>query len=72
MTQEQERSLFEQYSRGGLTRHDLGRQLGRDLSFGDTLTKLHELKLPLPRPRYDPDSPGSQALRSLLRQNRHG
>lgn len=67
-----ERALFERYSQGALTRRELEKALGRDLPFGDALLRLYDFGLPLPRPAYDPDSPGSRVLRTLLREGRHG
>ncbi len=65
MIEEEERALFESYSRGEMTRTELERRLGRDLDFADALLKLRAYGLPLPHPPSDPNSPGVQLIRRL-------
>ena len=67
MTWDEEHDLLSRYSRGDLDRKGLQAAMEWPIDFGDTLRKLYEHKLPLPRGRYDPDRPGVQLLRSALR-----
>jgi hypothetical protein len=67
------------FSVGEITRRELGDLLGEPISFGETLMKLHEHKLPLhehnlPLPRYGKpfNAKGIEALRVALRQARGG
>ena len=63
--------LFEAYSRGELSRAELGRRMGREQSFGELVLELRRRKLNLPRFQVDPTSPGSQIVRQLAAR-RHG
>lgn len=72
MTAADERTLFEAYSRGEITRRELERRAGYDVPFGDALLKLYEYQLPLPRYPVDLDTPGVHLLRSVLRRKQHG
>lgn len=57
--------LLEAYSRGEITRREIGDRLGEEISFGDLLIALHEHKLPLPRFPAHPNSPGVQLIKRL-------
>lgn len=65
MTDAEIRSVLEAYSRGEISRHDLGRRLGEDLSFGDMLRRLRAYGLSLPRFQSDRASPGVRLIRDL-------
>lgn len=58
-------ALLEAYSRGDLTRREVEARSGRTISFGQLLAMLHESRLPLPRLRSDPPSPGIELVRQL-------
>jgi hypothetical protein len=61
-------SPLERFSAGEITRNELGRQLGKDIAFGEALMMLHAEKLPLPRriPKYD--SGGVAMLKGFLKR----
>jgi hypothetical protein len=46
---EQERAVYESYSRAEITRRDIERLLNAELSFSDVFLKLCVFDLPLPR-----------------------
>ena len=68
MTNEEEKAIFAAYSRGKISRAEVARRSGRDMSFGDLLGKLREHRLTLPRHPSDPQSPGAKLIRALLAQ----
>ncbi len=70
MTETEVKSIFEAYSRGEISRPELGRRIGEDLSFGDTVLRLHAYRLTLPRLHGDPDAAGMVFVRKLLQQRR--
>jgi hypothetical protein len=65
MTDADVKTLFEAYSRGELSRPELGRRLGKELSFGELIAELRRRQLHLPRFQADPTSLGSQLVRQL-------
>ena len=67
-----QKSPLERYSAGEITRQELGHLLGEPVSFGETLMKLHEHRLPLPRYGRPFNAKGIEALRVALRQARGG
>jgi hypothetical protein len=68
----QKPSPLERFSAGEITRRELGDLLGEPISFGETLMKLHEYNLPLPRYGRPFNAQGIEALRMALRQVRRG
>jgi hypothetical protein len=58
-------SLLQAYSRGEISRRDIGDRLNREISFGELLGALHAHKLPLPRFPAHPDSIGVKLIRQL-------
>ena len=64
--------VFAAYSRGELTRQEVGDRLGAPIDFGDLLMKLHEHYLPLPRFPSDPNSEGVQLIKRLALRALHG
>jgi len=67
-----ERDIVQQFSRGEISRAELSRRLGTDLSFGETLIKLWKYDLGLPRYKTDPNSPAIKFIRELVSHNSHG
>ena len=67
MTPNQKVSL-ERFSAGKITRRELGNLMGEPISFGETLMKLHEHNLPLPRYGRPFNAQGMEALRMALRR----
>jgi hypothetical protein len=65
MAHSDERSVFQAYSRAEISRAEVARRIGREISFGELLLELHSQKLPLPRYPSDPDSPGVRLIRDL-------
>jgi hypothetical protein len=63
---------LQRFSAGEITRRELGHLLGEPISFGETLMKLHEHNLPLPRYGRPFNAQGIEALRMALRQARRG
>lgn len=57
--------LTEAYSKGDLSRRDIGERVGRPVGFGELLALLHERRLPLPRYPSDPHSPGVPMIERL-------
>lgn len=72
MTDAEIRSAFEAFSRGEISRPDLGRCIGEDLSFGETLRRLRMFGLPLPRFQSDRNSPGVRLVRDLASRRPRG
>ncbi|MBV9735455.1 MAG: hypothetical protein JO209_06055 [Acidisphaera sp.] len=67
------RALLESYSRGEVTRREIGERIGEPVGFGALLMQLHEQRLPLPRVPSDPQSPGVQLVKWLVQKaNRAG
>ena len=58
-------SLLQAYSRGEISRRDIGDRVGREISFGELLGALHAHGLPLPRFPAHPDSVGVKLIRRL-------
>jgi hypothetical protein len=67
-----QQSPLERFSAGEITRRQLGHLLDEPISFGETLMKLHEHNLPLPRYGRPFNAKGIEALRMALRQARSG
>jgi hypothetical protein len=67
-----QKSPFERYSAGEITRRELSYLLDEPISFGETLMKLHEYNLPLPRYGKPFNAKGIEALRVALRQAQGG
>jgi len=65
MTETEVKSLFEAYSRGEISRPELGRRIGRELSFGELVGELRQRHLHLPRFQADPNSAASRLVREL-------
>jgi hypothetical protein len=65
MTETEIKSLFEAYSRGEISRPELGRRIGRELSFGELVAELRQRRLTLPRFQADQNSDGSRLIREL-------
>jgi hypothetical protein len=63
---------LEAYSRGEISRREVGDRLGAPIAFGDLLMKLHEHRLPLPRFPSDRNSPGVQLIKRLASRAPHG
>ena len=66
MTVSIDRTLLESYSRGEMTRREIGERTGAEISFGFLLGQLHEHGLPLPRIPSDPQSPGVRLVKELV------
>jgi hypothetical protein len=62
--------LLRAYSRGEITRREIGARLGEEVGFGPLLAQLHAHDLPLPRIPSDPGSAGVQLVRRLAERNR--
>nr|WP_294506864.1 hypothetical protein [uncultured Rhodopila sp.] len=60
------------YSRGEITRQEVGDKLGEPIGFGELLMKLHEHHLPLPRFPSDRNSEGVQLIKRLAMQAASG
>ena len=58
-------SLLQAYSRGEISRRDIGDRLGTEISFCELLGALHAHRLPLPRFPAHPDSVGVKLIRRL-------
>jgi hypothetical protein len=58
-------TLLRAYSRGEISRRDIGDGLNREVSFGELLGALHAHRLPLPRFPSRPDSIGVKLIRQL-------
>ncbi len=65
MTETEVKAVFESYSRGEISRSELGRRIGRELSFGELVGELRQRHLHLPRFQSDPNAPGSRLIREL-------
>ena len=61
---------LQRFSAGEITRRELGHLLDEHISFGETLMKLHEHNLPLPRYGRPFNPEGIVALRKALKQAR--
>jgi len=72
MTPADERLIFQAYSRAEISRAEVARRIGRDISFGELLANLREQKLPLPRYPSDPSSIGVQLIRDLAARGQRG
>jgi hypothetical protein len=57
--------LLEAYSRGEISRRDIGERLGEDVSFGDLFSALLDRDLPLPRFPAHRESQGVQLIKRL-------
>jgi hypothetical protein len=64
-----ERNILQQYSRGEISRAEVSRRLGTDLTFGETLIKLWKYDLGLPRYKTDLNSPAIKFICELVNQN---
>ena len=64
--------LLDAYSRGEISRRDIGERLKTELSFGDLFGALLEHKLPLPRFPAHPGSPGVELIRRLAARGLNG
>jgi hypothetical protein len=71
MTIELSPSLLEAYSRGEISRHEIGQRQKEEVSFGDLFGALLEHGLPLPRFPGHPDSPGVQLIKKLAQRAPH-
>jgi hypothetical protein len=60
--------LLEAYSRGEISRRDIGDRRQADISFGDLFAALLEHGLPLPRFPGHPDWPGVQLIKELAQR----
>jgi hypothetical protein len=67
-----DRLLLEAYSRGEISRRDIGNRMNAEVRFGDLLAALHAEKLPLPRFPAHPDSPGVKLIRRLAERATRG
>ena len=72
MTQDQEKHLLEAFSRGEISRSEIERRSGEELSFGALLGKLRAHHLSLPTTPSDPRSRGVELIRSLAARATHG
>jgi len=63
--------LLQAYSRGELSRRELGERQKEEISFGDLFAALLEHGLPLPRFPAHPGSPGVQLIAQLARRALH-
>jgi len=57
--------LLGAYSRGEISRREIGDRLNIELSFGELFSALLDRGLPLPRFPTHPDSPGVQLIKRL-------
>ena len=64
--------LLKAYSRGEITRREIGDRIGEPVTFGQLLMQLHAKGLPLPRFPSDPASPGVELVRKLAEQAANG
>lgn len=67
-----EAEIIGAYSRGEITRQEVGDRLGEAISFGELLMKLHEHGLPLPRFPSDPNSEGVQLIKRMAMRAANG
>ncbi|MEO5332545.1 MAG: hypothetical protein H7839_11020 [Magnetococcus sp. YQC-5] len=65
MTGNEEKEAVESYSRGDISRTELGLRVGREIDFADALQMVRQYRLPLPHRPSDPESPGVQLIRQL-------
>jgi len=73
MIESEERQTIEAYSRGDISRAELGRLMGKEVDFVDALQMLRRQHLPLPHRPSDPQSVGVELIRQLAsRAARHG
>lgn len=63
--------LLEAYSRGEISRREIGERQKAEISFGDLFGALLEHGLPLPRFPGHPDSPGVQLIKQLASRAPH-
>jgi len=68
MTVELSPNLLEAYSRGEISRREIGERQKEDVNFGDLFSALLERGLPLPRFPGHPDSPGVQLIKQLAQR----
>jgi hypothetical protein len=68
MTVELSPKLLEAYSRGEISRREIGERQKEDVSFGDLFSALLERGLPLPRFPGHPDSPGVRLIKQLAQR----
>ncbi|MEO5370945.1 MAG: hypothetical protein H7833_12820 [Magnetococcus sp. DMHC-1] len=72
MTESAIREAVESYSRGEISRRELGNRIEQEVDFADALHLLRQYHLPLPHRPSDPLSPGVQLIRQLaLRHKSH-
>jgi hypothetical protein len=64
-------SLLKAYSRGEITRREIGQRHKEDISFGDLCSALLAHGLPLPRFPGHPDSPGVHRITRLAQLAPH-
>nr|WP_294516797.1 hypothetical protein [uncultured Rhodopila sp.] len=67
-----EAAIIGAYSRGEITRQEVGNRLGQPMGFGELLMKLHEHHLPLPRFPSERNSEGVQLIKRLAMQAASG
>jgi hypothetical protein len=72
MSHDQELQLLAAYSRSEISRAEIERQSGEELTFGALIEKLRKHKLTLPVTPSDPQSRGVQLVRSLAVRAAHG
>jgi hypothetical protein len=65
MDKEIDRSLLEAYSRGEISRREIGDRMQMEIGFGDLLAALHANGLTLPRFPSHPDSVGVKLIKRL-------
>ena len=63
--------LLEAYSRGEISRREIGERQKEEISFGDLFSALLDHGLPLPRFPGHPDSPGVQLIKQLSQRAPH-
>ncbi len=68
MTVELSPDLLEAYSRGEISRREIGERQNAEISFGDLFSALLDRGLPLPRFPGHPDSPGVQLIKQLAQR----
>jgi len=64
-------ALLAAYSRGEITRREIGERTGQEIGFGPLLAQLHAHGLKLPRLRSNPPSPGIDLIRRLAERAAH-
>ena len=71
MTTALTQDLLEAYSRGEISRREIGERQKEEISFGDLFSALLDHGLPLPRFPGHPDSPGVQLIKQLSQRAPH-